>query len=108
MSTVLATVEVRRAQTSPSGAPTLELVGPPPPAVKARLLFEEARAVSLDHLHALDEALVDVGEQLTAIVEAGDLYAVGLREFAQKLAEDLTWKTKTLRLLSQRQSLSRA
>ena len=106
MSTMLATVEVRRP--AAANAPALELVGPPPPAVKARQLFEEARAVSLEHLHALDEALVDVGEQLNAIVEAGDLYAVGLREFAQKLAEDLTWRTKTLRMLSQRQTLSRA
>lgn len=100
---MLATADVRRA---PSGAPTLELVGPPPPAVKARQLFEEARTVSLDHLRDVDETMVSLGEQLNAIVEAGDLYAVGLREFAQKLAEDLTWKTKTLRMLSQRQFLS--
>jgi hypothetical protein len=104
MSTMLA--EVRR--THPTGAPALELVGAPPPAVKARQLFEEARAVSLDHLRGLEEALVSVGEQLDAIVEGGDLYAAGLREFAQKLTNDLTWKTKTLRMLSQRQATSRA
>jgi hypothetical protein len=104
MSTMLA--EVRR--THPTGAPALELVGAPLPAVKARQLFEEARAVSLDHLRGLEEALVSVGEQLDAIVEGGDLYAAGLREFAQKLTNDLTWKTKTLRMLSQRQATSRA
>lgn len=108
MSTMLASVEAWPVQTAPTSAPALELVGVPTPAVRAHLLFEEARAVSLDHLRALDEALVGVGEQLDAIVDAGDLYAAGLREFAQKLAEDLTWKTKTLRMLSQRQTLNRA
>lgn len=106
MSSMLATVEARRPATT--GAPAFELVGPPPPAVKARQLFEEARAVSLGHLQDVDEAMSNLSDQLTAIVEAGDLYAVGLRQFAQKLAEDLSWKTKTLRMLSQRQSLSRA
>lgn len=108
MSTMLASLEVRRGQMAPEAAPTLELVGAPSSGIKARLLFEEARAVSLDHLRALEEALVGVSGQLEAIVEGGDLYAAGLREFAQKLTEDLTWKIKTLRMLSQRQALGRA
>lgn len=107
MSTMLASIEMRREQLGSNDAPTLELVGAPSPAVKARLLFEEARTVSLDHLRTLEEALVTVSEQLDAIVEGGDLYAAGLREFAQKLANDLTWKIKTLHMLSQRQALGR-
>ena len=91
-----------------SGATTLDLVGAPSPASKARLLFEEARIASLDHLHAVDQSLVSVIVQLEAIVDGGDLYDVGLRDLAQKLAEDLTWKLKTLRMRSQRQGASLA
>jgi hypothetical protein len=108
MSTSLATVEIRRAPKSETGAPALGLVGVSPPALRARQLFKEARAVSLDHLHDLDAALASVSDLLEAIVEGGDLYAPGLREFARKLAEDLSWKNKTLRMLSERQAAGQA
>lgn len=98
--TELAPFDIRRAHP----APALELVVDPSPAVKARQLFEEAKAASFEHLRLLDAGLQTVGGQLEAIVEGGDLYAPGLREFARKLAEDLAYKTKTLRMLSQRQA----
>jgi hypothetical protein len=85
-------------------APALELVEAPPAAVKARQLFAEARAVSLDHLRATGEAMESLAERLAAIVEAGDLYVPGVREFAARLAEDLAWKSKTLAMLTQRQT----
>jgi hypothetical protein len=101
---LLAPVDIRRGQAVAKGAPAIGLVETPPPAVKARQLFEEARTISLDHLSVLDSAMVTVGDLLDAIVEGGDLYAPGLREFAGRLAEDLSWKTKTLRMLSLRQA----
>jgi hypothetical protein len=81
----------------------LELVEPPPPALKALQLFEEARAVSLEHLRALEAAMANVRGLAEAVVDAGDLYVPGLREFARTLGEDLMWKSKTLELLSLRQ-----
>ncbi|HEY2179942.1 MAG TPA: hypothetical protein VGH15_15335 [Caulobacteraceae bacterium] len=87
-------------------APVLGLVETPLPAVKARQLFAEARAVSLDHLNALERAMDTVGELLDAVVEGGDLYAPGLREFAGRLTEDLSYKARTLRMLSMRQAES--
>ena len=98
-----APIDIRRAQTAALGGPVLELVGTPPPAVKARQLFEEARVISLDHLRALDQEMTTMCDLLDAVAGGGDLYAPGLREFARKLTEDLSWKTKTLRMLTQRQ-----
>jgi hypothetical protein len=104
MSTMLARADVRRVQP----APALELVGVPPPAVKARQLYDEARAASLEHLRALQDSLASLGGQLEIVVEGGDLYGSGLCQFAHKLAEDLAWKTKTLRMLTERQAGGRA
>ena len=99
-----APIDIRRAQTAAPGAPVLGLVETPPPAVKARQLFEEARAISLDHLRALDIEMTSVCDLLDAVAEGGELYAPGLRDFARKLGEDLSYKTKTLRMLTQRQT----
>jgi hypothetical protein len=96
-------IDIRRVQPPAPGAPVLELVETPPPAVRARQLFDEARAISLDHLRALDVGMTNVCEQLDAVAQGGDLYAPGLRDFARKLTEDLSYKTKTLRMLTQRQ-----
>lgn len=97
-------IDMRREPTGPRGAPALGLADPPSPAEKARHMFEEARAVSLDHLSAVETAMVSLRALLEATVEGGELYAPGLREFAGRLAEDLDWKTKTLRMLSLRQA----
>jgi hypothetical protein len=93
---------------APSGPqrrpPGLGLVEPLPPAVRARHLLEEARAASLEHLRALQAAVATVRDLSDEVVRGGDLYAPGLHELAKNLSEDLFWKSKTLELLSQRQS----
>jgi hypothetical protein len=71
--------------------------------LKARQLFEEAKAVSLEHLRALEVAIDAVRNLSDEIVDGGDLYAPGLRELARKLTEDLFWTSKTLEVLSRRQ-----
>ena len=81
----------------------LGVVETPPAGLRARQLFEDARAASLEHLRALELAIATVCELSDEIVRGGDLYAPGLRELARTLAEDLFWKAKTLELLSQRQ-----
>ena len=82
----------------------LGVVETPPAGLRARQLFEDAQAASLEHLRALDLAIATVRELSDEIVRGGELYAPGLRELARNLAEDLFWKAKTLALLSQRQS----
>jgi len=84
-------------------APSLELVEASPPGLKARRLYEEARAASLEHLRALEAALGQVRTLTDAIVEAGDLYAPGVSQFATRLGEDLFWRAKTLAKLAQQQ-----
>jgi hypothetical protein len=83
--------------------PALGVVEPPPAGLKARQLFEEAKAVSLEHLRALEVAIDAVRNLSDEIVDGGDLYAPGLRELARKLTEDLFWTSKTLEVLSRRQ-----
>src|ERR1700733_9777760 len=82
----------------------LGVVETPPAGLRARQLFEEARAASLEHLRALELAIGAVRDLSDEIVCGGDLYSPGLRELARNLTEDLFWKAKTLELLSQRQS----
>jgi len=81
----------------------LGVVEASPAGLRARQLFEEARAVSLEHLRALEAAIVTVRDLSDEVVRSGDLYTPGLRELARNLAEDLLWKSKTLELLSRRQ-----
>jgi hypothetical protein len=64
--------------------------------------LDDARKVSSEHLRALAAAMETVRELSTTIVETGDLYGPGLTEFARRLDEDLSWKSKTLEVLSQR------
>jgi len=82
----------------------LGVVEAPSAGLSARQLFEDARVASLEHLRALELAIVAVRDLSDEIVCGGDLYAPGLRELARNLTEDLFWKAKTLELLSQRQS----
>ena len=79
------------------------LVAPPPPGAKARQLFLDARAVSLEHLSDVAAAMVTLRELLEAVVDSGDLYVAGVREFAERLSEDLFWKAESLELLTETQ-----
>ncbi|HVM98570.1 MAG TPA: hypothetical protein VMT68_00030 [Caulobacteraceae bacterium] len=83
--------------------PALSLVEPPPPGAKALGLFRDARAASLDHLAEVEAAMAVLRERLETVVEAGDLYVVGVQAFAERLAEELFWKGKSFELLVQRQ-----
>jgi hypothetical protein len=92
-----------RAERAPRGAPPrLGLVAPLPAAQRARRLFDEAREASLEHVEALGSAIGVVRELAGAVAEGDELYGPGLREFAERLAEDLLWKSKTLEAMAQR------
>lgn len=83
--------------------PAIALVETPPPGVRAHRLLQEARKASLEHVAAFEAAIAQVRELADAIVEAGDLYAPGLNDFAGRLSEELFWKSKLLTALVQRQ-----
>lgn len=83
--------------------PDISLVEPPPPGVRAQQLLQEARRVSVDHVASLEAAITKVRELSDELVEAGELYAPGLHAFAERLSEELFWKSKTLAALALRQ-----
>jgi hypothetical protein len=84
--------------------PELSLVPVPAPGQRARELFAEARMISREHLGALQAAIVRAHDLAREVVDAGDLYPVGLQDFAGRLAEELFWRAKTLEALSERQN----
>jgi hypothetical protein len=85
--------------------PAIGLVAPPAAGLRARQLFAEAKKASLEHLGALQSAIMAVERLLDDVVEANEVYAPGLSEFAGRLREDLFWKSKTLASLAQKQRL---
>ena len=95
-------------EASARAAPNLTLVPPPilsaGPGARASALFAEARTMSLDHLSALAAEMTVVLELLEAVIDAGDLYVPGVRDFSMRLSEDLFWRSKTLEVLSTRQA----
>jgi len=76
----------------------------PSPAVRARQLFEEARAAGLEHLRTLEAALAAAQDLSGEVAEGGEVYGPGVRDFAKKLSEELFWKAKTLQKLIQIES----
>ena len=91
----LATLERRK--------PEISLVESPPPGVKARQLLQEARRASVEHVAALEQAILTARKLSDTVVEAGDLYAPGLHAFATRLSEELFWRSKSLAALAERQ-----
>jgi hypothetical protein len=103
-----ASIPVVLEQASPQPLPArraanLGLVEASPPGVRAKRLYEEARAASLAHLHALEQAIAEVKSLTETVVECGDLYGPGVTAFASQLGDDLFWRAKSLALLIHRQ-----
>jgi hypothetical protein len=94
-----ATVSAARAE------PELSLVPVAAPGERALQLFTEARSISLEHLAALQAAIVGTRDLADEVVAAGDLYAVGLQDFARRLSEELFWRAKALEALAERQGV---
>jgi hypothetical protein len=101
-----AVARARQAESAPqTGKPAFGLVQPPPPGLRARQLLHEAQKASVEHIGALKLAILTVRDLADAVVAADELYGPGLSQFAERLTEDLLWRSKTLELLSQRQRL---
>ena len=73
------------------------------PGERARLLMHEARAAAVEQLEALDAAILVARELSLDVLRGGDIYGVGIRDLAARLAEDLLWRGKSLESLTARE-----
>ena len=73
------------------------------PAQRAHRLMAEARAAAVEQLEALDAAIMVVRELSLDVLQGGDIYSVGVRDLAARLAEDLLWRGKSLEGLTARE-----
>ena len=71
-------------------------------AARVRSLLQEARALALDQVHALETALQDAADLAREIADGGDAYPVGTREMASRLASDLPAKAEAIRAIVKR------
>jgi hypothetical protein len=89
-------------QALPAPRPSILLVEPPPPALRAQKLFEDAKRAALEQARLLEDAIEQARTLAEAVAEGGELYDPGLREAARQLSEMLVWKSKNLQSLRER------
>ena len=65
-------------------------------AEEMRRLQLMLREMASSHVIALEEALTQVGKLAAEVVEGGDAYPPGIRQLAQRLAEDAPWNVQTM------------
>lgn len=65
-------------------------------AAQIRRLQELTRKLASSHVLALENALAEVGKVAKEITEGGDVYPSGIRQLAERLAEDAPWNIQTL------------
>jgi len=99
--------------TPPASRPELRLVdaeaeiydlmrAPATTAERVRRLQQEARALAVEQVEALEKLLVDGAAMAGEIARGGDAYPVGAREIASRLAEDLAAKAETIKAIVSR------
>lgn len=69
------------------------------PAERIRRLQQEAQTLARVEIEALHEAMVNLSRQAEEIAEGGEAYAVGARELARRLSEDVGAKAQTLQAI---------
>jgi hypothetical protein len=70
---------------------------------RARLLMREARSAAIEHLETLEAAIRVARDLSLEVQQGGDIYGVGVRDLAARLAEDLLWRGKSLEGLTARE-----
>lgn len=68
-------------------------------ADRVRRLQQEARALAVEQVEALEKVLEEAARMAREIAEGGDAYPVGARELAGRLASDLPAKSETLKAI---------
>jgi hypothetical protein len=71
-------------------------------AQRVHRLQVEAQMLAREQIEALENALKSAAELADEIGKGGDAYPVGVREIADRLADDLPAKAQTLQLLLDR------
>lgn len=79
--------------------------GPETTAERVKRLQAEARALALEQVEALEEALLKAANMAREIAEGGDAYPVGAREIASRLSEDLPSKAETIKHIVHRTTI---
>lgn len=69
---------------------------------RIRRLQAEAKSLAREHIHALEQALLQVERLSAEIADGGDAYPAGVRELARRMAEDCEMKVQTLEAISAR------
>lgn len=71
-------------------------------AAKVRRLQAEAKSLARDHVSALVSKMQETADLAAEIALGGEVYAVGVRREAERLAEDLASKSETLKSILNR------
>src|SRR5579871_1545806 len=77
-------------------------LGPDSAARRIRQLQREARALAREQIEAFARDLAVMAQRATEIAEGGDAYAVGARELASRIADDLAQKAQVLTTINGR------
>ena len=86
-----------------AGASIVELgLGPESAARRIRQLQREARDLAREQTEAFARDLQSMAERAGEIAAGGEIYAVGVREVAVRLAEDLAHKAQLLSTIASR------
>jgi hypothetical protein len=92
--------------TSDTGAPAGEVYGlgreVENSTQRIRRLQQEARLLAREQIEAFEHDLLELAERATEIAEGGEIYPVGARELAARLAEELPKKAQTLESILRR------
>ncbi len=71
-------------------------------ADRVKRLQSEAKALAAEQVDQLEATLLSAAALANEIANGGDAYAIGAREIAARLAEDLTAKAETLEAIMAR------
>ena len=69
---------------------------------RVKRLQQEARALAVEQVEALEILLMQASQLAREITEGGDAYPVGARELAGRMASDLPTKVETLKAIISR------
>ncbi|GAA0384423.1 MULTISPECIES: hypothetical protein [Brevundimonas] len=88
-----------RLVTAPDAAVYDLMRAPESTAERVKRLQAEARALALEQVTALEDALMVAAKLAREIAEGGDAYPVGAREIASRLTEELPSKAETIKVI---------
>ena len=69
---------------------------------RIRRLQAEARLLAQEQIQALEDALLQIERLSSEIAEGGEVYPVGVREIARRIAEDCEARGNTIQILAGR------